>query len=83
LYYSTENSATIICFEDIKYDGESDNRYYMGVLYSGITLNCDQIYAPYDSALNIHCNSDTGIILERSTEGSEFWRSLTAGIRRE
>jgi hypothetical protein len=83
LYYSTENSATIIGFEDIKYDGESDNRYYMGVLYSGITLNCDQIYAPYDSALNIHCNSDTGIILERSTEGSEFWRSLTAGIRRE
>ena len=84
-YYSTENSATIIGFEDIKYDGESDNRYYMGVLYSGITLDCDQIYAPYDRALNIYCsyNGGTGIILERSTEGSEFWSSLTAGIRRE
>ncbi len=82
-YYSTENSATIIGFEDIKYDEESDNRYYMGVLYSDITLDCDQIYAPYDSALNIHCSSDAGLILERSTEGSEFWRSLTAGIRRE
>ncbi len=82
-YYSTENSATIIGVEDIKYNGESDNRYYMAVLYTGPTLDCDQVYAPYEDTATILCDSTNGIVLERSPEGSAYWRSLTAGFRAE
>lgn len=82
-YYSTENTATIIGVEDIKYNGESGNRYYMAVLYDGPTLDCDQVYAPYEDIDPIFCDSTNGIVLERSTEGSAYWRSLTAGFRAE
>ncbi len=82
-YYSKENSVTIIGFEDLKYNGESGNRHYLGVLYDGLTLDCNQFYAQYETTASIYCNTQTGIVLEKSTEGSEFWRSLTAGIRME
>lgn len=82
-YYSTENSATIIGVEDIKYNGDGDNRYYMAVLYDGPTLDCEQVYAPYEDTATMFCDSTNGIVLERSPEGSAYWRSLTAGFRAE
>ncbi|MFA6888635.1 MAG: hypothetical protein WC254_04010 [Candidatus Woesearchaeota archaeon] len=84
IYYNT--ASNIFGFEEIKYDeGDSENKYYLGVVYDTtiVSLNCDQIYAPYESGLNIHCNSDNGIVLERSTDGSDYWTSLTAGMRSE
>ncbi len=82
-YYSTESSATIIGVEDLKYNGDGDNRYYMAVLYDGPTLDCEQVYAPYGEEDVIHCDSTNGIVLERSPEESAYWRSLTAGFRAE
>ncbi len=81
LYY---DSSGIFGVQDVKYNGNSGNRYYMGVVYpSSITLDCNQIYAPYETSAIVHCSSDEGLVLERSTSGSEYWTSLTAGIREE
>ncbi len=79
IYY---NSAGIFGFEETKYDEVSgNNRYYTAVVYTGATPDCEQVYAPYETTANIHCND--GIVLERSTEGSSYWTSLTAGLRAE
>ena len=48
-----------------------------------VFLDCDQIYAPYETTASIHCSADDNIILERSTTGSQYWQSLTAGVRLE
>ncbi len=86
LYYNYVAAAgnTIFGFQEIKYsENAGDNRYYTAVLYNGYALDCDQVYAPYDTALPVYCNSDAGIgiVLERSTTGSEYWTDLTAAIR--
>lgn len=83
IYYAEDSGTSVFGFEDLKYDGETGNRWYLGVVYDGITIDCDQIYAPYETTLKIYCSSDAGIVLERSTTGSEYWNSLTAALRLE
>lgn len=83
IYYAENSGTSVFGFEDLKYDGETGNRWYLGVVYDGITIDCDQIYAPYETTLKIYCSSDAGIVLERSTTGSEYWNSLTAALRLE
>jgi hypothetical protein len=86
IYYNYDADAgnTIFGFQEIKYsENAGDNRYYTAVLYKGYSLDCDQVYAPYDPALPVYCNSDEGIVLERSTTGSEYWNDLTAAVRLE
>lgn len=81
--YNADSGNTIFGFQEIKYsENAADNRYYTAVLYNGYALDCDQVYAPYDTALPVYCNSE-GIVLERSTSGSEYWNDLTAAIRLE
>lgn len=81
LYYSENTGTTTFGFEDVKYQEDYDNRYFLGVIYDGISVDCDQVYAPYESTWTIFCDSDAGIVLERSTSGSEYWNSLTAAVR--
>jgi hypothetical protein len=89
LYYSYDtrsgSAKSIFGFEEIKYsESGDDNRYFMGLVYNGYDLDCDQIYAPYETTWTINCNADVsgqGIILERSTSGSEHWNDLTAAVR--
>ncbi len=83
IYYSEQSGTTITGVEETKYNGESGNRYYLGVTYNGMTIDCNQIYAPYETTATIFCDSDAGIVLERSTTGSEYWNSLTAAVRQE
>lgn len=82
IYYAKNSDTNIFGFEEIKYNGETGNRYYLGVIYDNIAIDCSQVYAPYESAWNIYCNN-AGVVLERSTEGSEYWASLTAALRFE
>jgi len=83
IYYSNQGSSTIFGFQEIKYSEKGDsNRYYMATLYD-YGLDCDQIYAPYETSWTIYCNNDNNLVLERSTTGSEHWNDLTAAIRIE
>jgi hypothetical protein len=87
VYYSYVDGNAIFGFEEIKYsDKSSGNRYFMGIMYSGYDIDCEQIVAPYEEAWQIACNEDVegmGIVLERTSAGSEHWRDLTATLRYE
>jgi hypothetical protein len=78
IYYNTDG---IFGFQEIKYTEDAGNRYFMGIVYTGMTPDCSQVYAPYETTELISCVD--GIVLERSTSSSEYWTSLTAGLREE
>ncbi|MBI5073254.1 hypothetical protein HZA99_05545, partial [Candidatus Woesearchaeota archaeon] len=81
IYYSENAGTTTVGFEDVKYQEGYGNRYFLGVVYDGLNIDCNQVYAPYETTWTIFCDSTAGIVLERSPTGSAYWNSLTAAVR--
>jgi hypothetical protein len=89
--YDTSSGTTqeIFGFEELKYSQFGDEtRYFMGVIYDGYDLDCEQVYAPYSSQWAINCGEDIklqsgvfDIVLERNPVRSDHWNDLTAAIR--
>lgn len=79
-YDATADTITV-GFEDVKYLDGHGNRYFLGVIYDGLNIDCSQVYAPYETTATIFCDTDAGIVLEESPTGSAYWNSLTAAVR--
>lgn len=86
-YLAVTPTTTTFGFEEEKYDGEisHENRFYTGVLYDSVTLDCDAVYEAYGLAnlgAQVYCSSgQESMILEKSTSGSNYWQDLTAKLR--
>ena len=82
IYMARNGGNTVFGIVEKIYDDDRQGvRYFMAVLYKGISVDCEQVNQAYDDA---HCGfsgQDYYVIDKRADDNFAYWTDLTAKLR--